>query len=196
MTDAAVPPVPPLPLTGQVGLIPDGHGLIPELIDWATRSRVHHVIVAVSETETIGAEPGGARIRPLSYYPNAIWSRFPLSAVQAQDCADWARARENRPYNLTDDLLIGLECITGLTLPHVITDRFDSDDSYQCAQLADAALTKGAGITVFDDGRRPGTVYPGSFELYFRLAGWWTRPDLPVKLQLKPLTGVHIADTL
>lgn len=165
-------------LLGQVGLIPDGNTIIPELIDWATRSTVHHVIIAISDTECIGAEPGGAVIRPLSFFRNAIWSQFDLSPQQAQDTADWARAREGRPYNWVDDGIIGFQCITGIVFPKFVTDHYDNDDSYECAQLADAALTHGANISVFDDNRPPGLVYPGSFEKLYREKGWWTRPDL------------------
>lgn len=165
-------------LLGQVGLIPDGKGFIPNLIDWATRSTVHHVIIAISETECIGAEPNGAKIRPLTDFPNAIWSQFPLTPEQARATAAWAAERVGRPYNWVDDGIIGIECITGIVFPKFITDRYDNDRSYECAQLADAALTNGAKITVFDDNRPPGTVYPGSFEKLYRQYGWWTRPDL------------------
>lgn len=165
-------------LLGQVGLIPDGKGFIPNIINWATRSTVHHAIVAISDTECIGAEPNGATIRPLSFFPNAIWSRFPLSDAQAQGSAQWAAEREGRPYNWIDDAIIGIQCVSGVVFPRFITNHYDNDKYYECAQLADAALTHGAGISVFDDNRPPGLVYPGSFEKLFREYGWWTRPEL------------------
>lgn len=177
-------------LLGQVGLIPDGRGFLANAIDWITKSRVHHVIVAISDTECIGAEPGGVTIRPLEYFPNAIWSRFGLTPEQAKASAEWATEREGRPYNFIDDAIIGFECVTGIIFPKFITNLYDTDKSFQCAQFGDSALSKGAGISVFNDQRPPGTVYPGSFERLFRENGWWTRPDIP------PVTTINGHPTL
>lgn len=162
-------------LTGQIGLIPHGDNFVTRGIELVTRSHVHHVIIAIDDTWCIGAEPHGARIALISDFPTAIWSQFPLTPQQAAGAASWALARNRIPYNILDDALIGIECITGIVFPDWITAHYDNDKSYQCAQLADAALTKGAGIQVFTDGRKPGTVYPGSFEALFLANGWWDR---------------------
>ncbi len=158
-------------LIGQIGLKTEARGFVEKAIEFVTRSTVHHVVIAISETECIGAEPGGARIRPINY-DGLVWSRFELTPLQAQNCANWARAREGRPYSFVNGFLIGLT-MYGFTWPKSVWKHFSTDDSYQCAQFADAALTQGAGITVFDDGREFGQVFPGSLEMLFKTNGWW-----------------------
>lgn len=156
---------------GQIGLKTEASNWVEKAIEFVTRSSVHHVVIAISDTECIGAEPGGARIRSHEY-SRFVWSKFDLTPEQAQACADWARAREGRPYSFVNGFFIGLS-MYGVKLPRFIIKRFSNDRAYQCAQFADAALTLGAGITVFDDGREFGEVYPGSLEMLFRERGWW-----------------------
>lgn len=163
-------------LTGQIGITTRADSWVQRGIELVTRSEVHHVVVAVSETKCISAQPGGAVITPIDYRDDIMWSQFDLTPEQAQACADWARAREGRPYNFINGALIGIYCLFRMPLPDFITDRFITDDSYQCAQLADAALTQGAGIDVFTDDRYPGGVYPGSFGRLFKSRGWWIDP--------------------
>lgn len=164
-------PVGQIALKGQIGLKTEATGFVERAVEFVTRSSVHHVVIAISDTECIGAEPGGARIRAHNY-ENLVWSRFELTPEQAQGCADWARAREGRPYSFINGFFIGLS-MYGVKLPYSVRKRFYTDKSYQCAQFADAALTLGAGITVFDDGRDFGEVYPGMLEELFKERGWW-----------------------
>lgn len=171
-------------LLGQVGLIPYGKRLVSRAIEWVTKSDVHHVVICISETEVISADWGGAVIEPITKYTDAVWSRFPLTPKQARGCADWARAREGRPYNFVAFTVIGLELLTGLPVPKQLAEHISSDRRYECAQLADAALTLGAGFKVFHDGRPFGMVYPGSLQRIYQENGWWplTRPipaDVP-----------------
>jgi len=161
-------------LTGQIAIQTKPSDWVTQGIATVTNSDVFHVVIAISETECIGAQPGGAKILPIDYSPNLVWSKFDLTPQQAQACADWARAREHRPYSFINDALIGISCLFGITFPRFITKHFSNDKTYECAQLADAALTLGAGISVFDDSRPFGTVYPGSFEVLFKKYGWWT----------------------
>lgn len=169
------------PQIGQIGLIPDPKSWVQREIATITRSNVHHIIVCVSSTHIVEAMPNGVQYSLLTEYDNAIWSDFDLTDEQAQGTADFAISAIGTPYNWLDDVLIGLSCETGAELPKLIRDRLDTGEYYQCAQLADASLTKGGHFTVFDDGRPPGLVYPGSFEHMYRERGWWTRPDLPEK---------------
>jgi hypothetical protein len=121
----------------------------------------------------IGAEPGGAVIRPEDFYADTIWSHFPLTPDEALGGATWARAREGRPYSWGADGLIAVSLVLGIHTPRYVLERLDDDKEYECAQLGDAMLTKGAGIQVFTDGRAPGGVFPGSFEPIFKANGWW-----------------------
>lgn len=158
---------------GQIGLTTEPQGIVGRAVEWVTKSKVHHVVICISDTEVIEAAPGGARIRPLDYRDDYVWSNFDMTPEQAQACADWARAREGRPYSFINGFFIGVYCMFGIEFPRFITERFSTDKSYQCAQLADAALTLGAGIEVFNDGRLFGAVYPGSLEILFKERGWW-----------------------
>lgn len=161
------------PQLGQIGLQTEAGSWQQKAIEWVTRSSVHHVVICISDTECIGAEPGGARIRPLNHRSDFVWSKFDLTPEQAQASADWARAREGRPYSFINGFFIGVYCMFGVEFPRFITKRFSTDKSYQCAQLGDGALTQGAGIEVFDDGRLPGAVHPGSLEMLYKAYGWW-----------------------
>lgn len=157
---------------GQIGLKTEAHGFVEKAIEFVTRSTVHHVVVAISETECVGAEPWtGITVRPHDY-DKFVWSHFELTPEQAQACADWAKSRIGRKYSFVNGFLIGLT-MYGFTWPKFVWKYFSTDKSYQCAQFADAALTMGAGITVFDDGREFGQVYPGSLEKLFKERGWW-----------------------
>jgi uncharacterized protein YycO len=137
------------------------------------QSPAFHCGMGIGNGMVISAQPNGVRIEQEAMYPGAVWSRFPLTAVQAEDAVAWAKAREGRPYNWLDDAMIGIENMTPLRFPRWITRHWQNDKTYQCAQLADAALTLGAGYRVFDDGREPGRVSPGSFAELFRANGWW-----------------------
>lgn len=157
---------------GQIGLKTEAHGFVEKAVEFVTRSSVHHVVVAISETECVGAEPGGGITLRRHDYEPLVWSHFEMTPEQAQACADWAKDRIGRPYSFINGFLIGLT-MYGVKWPKWLWKHFSTDNSYQCAQFADAALTLGAGITVFDDGREFGQVYPGSLEQLFKDRGWW-----------------------
>lgn len=160
-------------LLGQVGISTKASTWVQRGVEAITRAPVHHIVICISDTECISAEPGGAKIKPLDYRDDIIWSHFNFAPEQAQACADWARAREGRPYNFINCALIGFYCVTRIPLPRLVTDRFITDKSYQCAQFADSALTQGAGIKIFDDNRYRGGVHTGSFGDLFKEQGWW-----------------------
>ena len=51
-------------------------------------------------------------------------------------------------------------------------DGLSSDRHLQCAQLDDSAY-EAAGLRLFNDGRLPGAVCPGSFIPVWQQHGWW-----------------------
>lgn len=161
------------PLAGQIGLVPHGHTLIEHGIEYFTHSDVFHVICYLDDDTCLGAQPTGAKIRPNTEFLDAIPSQFPLTPEQVAAAVAWARLREGRPYSWAADGMIAVNEIMGIKTPQFVLERLDSDREYECAQLGDAMLTKGAGIQVFDDGRAPGAVFPGSFEPLFKANGWW-----------------------
>lgn len=159
-------------LTGQIGLIPHPHGWVEHAIETVTRAPVHHVVVAITETLVIGADPAGATVHRVSDYPDAVWSHFGLTDQQRHAIVVWASAHVGTPYSFLDDAAIGIALLSGIPTPRWVQERLSSDRHLQCAQLADAAYLA-AGLHLFDDGRLPGAVYPGSFIPIWQQHGWW-----------------------
>ncbi len=157
--------------TAQIGLVPHPVRFWPRLIAWATHSTVYHTVLAIDNTRSISAEPGGAVFRPLNYWPDTIWSQFDLTPEQQEDITDWGVRHKNTPYNFLDDAAIGIALVFGMHTPKWVARYLSSDYSLECAQLCDAAY-EFAGRPLFDDGRLPGAVYPGSFEPIWRANGW------------------------
>jgi uncharacterized protein YycO len=158
-------------LTGQIGLVPHPQSLVEWGIEWWTRSTVHHAVIAISETECVSAEPNGARLRPIDYYPDAYWSHFDLTEPQKTAAVKFATDHIGTPYGWLTDIAIGISFLLHQRTPKFIENYIASDGSMCCSQLCDAAYVA-ADIHLFNDGRLPGTVYPGSFAPIWRANHW------------------------
>lgn len=156
-------------LTGQIGLRMNATGGIGWWIERITRSHTHHIVIAISETHVMSAEPHGARIRPMTDYPEIVWSQFDYTDVQRADMAFMAEALNNHPYNYAGFFLIGVEKVTGVTMPDRLAKAVSWTDRMMCSQMADFLLSK-VGIDLFKF--QSGMVSPGDFEHYFRERGW------------------------
>lgn len=159
--------------TAQIWIGPTP-GVIGWLIRKLTKSTVNHAKIAITEDLDIGAEPGGARIRRQKEYKGGYWSQFAFDDDQAHDIAHTAKLLSGTGYNYLDDLLIPLVIWFdkhGLEYPHWLARHIAQTRTLQCAQLVDLVYSM-HGIELFDDGRTPGEVYPGSFEALFRHNGW------------------------
>jgi|GEM_PF-1737015 len=163
-------------LTGQIGLRMHGSSRISKTIEGATHSDAHHVVIAVNETHVISPEPRGAKIRPMSYFPEIIWSQFDYTDVQRADMAFMAEALENHPYNYAGFALIGVENITGIRIPDRLARAVSRTDRMICSQMADFLL-RNVGIQLFQ--AQSGMVSPADLEHYFRTMGWLS-PDLAI----------------
>lgn len=159
---------------GQIALIPHGTNLWQKLIELVTRAPVHHVIIAISETECVSAEIRGVRIRPIAHFPHAIWSNFDMTEPQRRDIVKFTNAQIGKKYALLDDLLIGIALLMKEHVPDWIVDRINDDGHWQCAELADASLLHG-GISAVNAHVPPCVVFPGSFVPYFQAHGWWPK---------------------
>ena len=157
-------------LAGQIGLCYTT-GFWGALIRAVTRSRFNHTIIGISETECVEASPWGVRVAPISNYPDAVWSQFPLTLLQQVKVVTFARSQVGVRYNYLDDIFIGIALLTREHTPRWIERVLSDPDSWQCAQLADAALQH-AGVHVFRDNRPYGAVYPGSFIPVWEAFGW------------------------
>jgi len=156
--------------TGQIGLVPHPQTPAEHLIDWVTRSPVHHSVVAISETECVSCEPGGALLRPLSRFPDAIWSHFDHTPAETAGIVGWARAHVGAPYGWLQFFAIGVALLTKTHTPDWLRRYLNSGKSFECAQYCDAAYTA-AGIYLFKDAV-PSDVYPGMFVPIWGAHGW------------------------
>ena len=157
-------------LTAQIGLCYTT-GFWGRVIRAVTKSHYNHTVIAISETQCAGAEPGGVRIRPIASFPDVVWSQFPYTLAQQVEIVTFAKTELGVRYNYLDDLFIGIALLTREHTPRWIERVLSDPDSWQCAQLADAALQR-AGIHVFTDDRPFGAVYPGSYVEVWKAFGW------------------------
>lgn len=163
------------PGIGQVAVIPGADHWVTWAICKITGSHCGHMIICISETECVSAdaEADVVRVRPLTDFPTAAWSRFDLTTGQAGASASYALSQVGKPYAFLDDALIGFERVFRFRFPDWVRQRFEDDGQWQCAQLADACLAA-ANVNVFHDGRMIGDVFPGSYEAEFVKRGWYT----------------------
>lgn len=161
------------PTLGQAGVVYKGTSWIAKAIAFFTRAHAYHVVTGIGDGQCVSADVGGVRITNISEYGSIVWSQFPLTQKEAEASAYWAVARVGRPYAFFDYPFLMWTAITGMRWPKFIRKRFSSDQSYFCSELADAALTFGAGIKVFDDGRDLSEVTPADFQRLFEKHGWW-----------------------
>lgn len=156
-------------LTGQIGLRRHGAGTIARAIEWATDSHTHHVVVAVSETQVFSAEPGGARIRPMTDYPSIDWSRFTLSDKQASAIVAAAKAKVGLPYNYAIYPPLLFQKLTGHKVDGWVAEWLSKRPNINCSQGVDDIYTA-AGFHLFPNISE--IVTPGDFERLFITRGF------------------------
>ena len=163
---------------GQIGLVSASKwSFWSWIIQVVTRSRFNHVIIGIGLVDgvesCIGAEPGGAKVRPVSFFDTEIvvWSDFKLGEKRRKKIVAWVKEREGRPYSYVTDLAIGLALILPGSIPKWLAAYLSSDYIYECAQLGQAAYLA-AGIDLFDGKLLPGECFPGSFTAVFEKNGW------------------------
>lgn len=126
-----------------------------------------HAFMDLGDGTIIEAEPGGAKIRPLSKYDGAnvhwcdsIYDQIPYHVRQA--IAGQARDLEGVKYSFLDYDALALH---RLGLDTKLLQRYISNTGHLiCSQLVDLASTRG-GYMMFRDGRWPGFVTPGDIYL-------------------------------
>ena len=155
-------------MMGQVGIRMHSKGIIGRLIEWATDSQTHHVVVHVGDARCVSAEFPKARIRKTSDYPAMVWSQFDLTPEQAERIALAALAMVGRPYNVPV-LFVHLAHKLGIKTPRFVTDWLKRRPALDCSQLSDIALTAG-GVDLF--GHDSLLVTPDDFQVAFQARGW------------------------
>lgn len=157
--------------TGQIGLVRT-KGFWGWVIRKITDSPVNHVVVGISPTQNIGAEPGGVRIRRNDEWDQIIWSEFDLSTREKYVITRFVRDRLTYAYSYLTDFAIGMEYLTGIPTPTWLERYLSSDYVYECAQLAHAAYLAARRDLLDDKFRLPGRVNPGTFVPVFKKFGW------------------------
>jgi hypothetical protein len=159
--------------TGQIGLVRT-KGFFAWLYCTVTGSPTSHVVVGVSPTHNVGAEPGGVRVRPNSDYDRIVWSNYDLSLRQKYRIVRYVNDKKTMPYSYLTVLALALEVATGIPTPEWLERYLSSEYVFECAQLAYAAYLS-AGVEellVEDSDRLPGRVRPDSYVPTFKKRGW------------------------
>ena len=121
-----------------------------------------HAFVAVGDGQLVEAQPGGARLAPLTQYDDyrPLWStgRIALTEEQREHLVAAAHSYIGVPYSFLD---YGSLALARLRLRPPVVRRFVADTRHMiCSQLVDQCYLD-AGVHLFDDGRIAGDVTPG-----------------------------------
>jgi hypothetical protein len=162
-------------LAGQIGLVLKPTSFWGRLIAWWTNSPAYHTVLAIDNVRCISAEPGGARYREISLYPEIVFSHFDLTEEQRDNIVDWGIRHLGTSYNFAEDIAIGIGLRFGMKTPLWIQRYLSSDYILNCSQLCDAAYFN-ADIDLFTDHRLSGAVFPGSYVPLWVAKGWMKCP--------------------
>lgn len=171
-------------LTGQIGLRRYGNSFIAKAIEWDTYSHTHHCVVAVSETHVFSAEPGGAVIRPMTDYPEIVWSNFDLTEQQRDDIVAGALALVGAPYNFAIFPILFLHRIFRARVPKWLGDWLEKRPHLDCSQATDI-IYQNAGIQLLS-GYNVLTT-PGDIERVL-IAYGFIAPDVALEREYEEVT--------
>jgi len=153
-----------IPQLGDIGLvrITGAGGFLIRVAQWLNGdgfADLEHAFVAVGDGELVEAEPGGARVRPLSQYGGmgVVWLRCPPQYGPAVAAA--ARAMNGVGYSWLDYIALAAHRLH-VPVPGLKT-YIGSTGHEMCSALADEAASQG-GWELFDDQRWEGYVTPGA----------------------------------
>lgn len=135
-------------LMGQVGLRQHATRPIGRIIEWATDSVTHHVVVHIGGGLCVSAERPVVRYRRVDEYPALVNSDFDLTDEQMITIARAAISMVGRKYNTAVIFVLLLHKLTGLPVPRWIVRWLERRPNTDCSQLADLALTAG-GVDLF-----------------------------------------------
>lgn len=156
---------------GQIGLLLRGSLPMERVIETVTQSPAFHAFIVVSDTECVSADIEGVRLRRLSDWADPVYSRIGLTDAQAQGIAKEALKRIGRPYSWSDDILVGIQYLTGLRWPRIVRGYMNRDSEYMCSQLVATAYAEGAGLHPISR-KTPGETSPGDLYDFFHAQGW------------------------
>ena len=134
-------------------------GWVARVIRWVTRSTVNHAAIYIGGGQIVEGYAPGARIRPVTEWPDAICSTVKLTGTERLAICRYATAAAGTPYNYLDIAAQFFVRACGWHAPRFVLDRLSRPDRLQCAQLVDLAYFA-AGVQLFPDGRPFGLVAP------------------------------------
>ena len=163
-------------LTGQIGLRRHGTTLIAKAIEWDTFSHCHHVVVFISETYVVSAEPGGVVIRPATDYDTLAMSHFALTDTQRKAIVSHAMDAYNKhlPYNMAIFPVLLASRLTDKPVPARISQWLSERPNVDCSQLVDDVYNA-AKIQLFDADAE--LITPGDFDRLFIDCGWLDKTE-------------------
>lgn len=143
-------------ITGRVGTLI-------RVLQWLNGdgwSGYQHAFVVLDDGTLLEAEPGGARVMPLSEYDgtDVTFSSWTLTDVQRADIVRIARSLVGTPYSALDYAALALH---RFRIPAPWLRRYIASRGHLiCSQLVDLVYHD-AGVELFTDGRWPGFITPG-----------------------------------
>jgi uncharacterized protein YycO len=169
-----------LPLPGTIGLVPVAGevGRLIRLGQWLAEEPVwrwwvfdptlpdyQHSVVYLGDGKIIEAEPGGARVMPVTEYPEVYWCTAiagMFTEEQLAGVADMAHTFEGVKYSFLDYLALATH---RLHIPAPGLKRYIASTGHMiCSQLCDAAYRL-KGFTILPGNPWPGYVMPVDFYL-------------------------------
>lgn len=157
-----------MPQPGDYGLtkIPGAPGVairIGQWLDGGGWNNFQHAFIVIDGDQIVEAEPGGARISPITEYPadTMEFSHWELTDTQRADIVAHAKSMVGTPYSAFDYFVIAAH---RLHLPMPGLKRYMGTSTHAiCSQLVDLCY-QAAGLKIFDDGRWSGYVDPADLE--------------------------------
>lgn len=154
------------PLPGTIGLARIG-GVVGALV-WLGQaingdlSKWTHAFLTLDDGTVFEAEPGGARITPLSAYDGheVLWVPWTLTDAQRAAVVATARQHAGIGYNWTTYFYLAAYRLELPFLTKWLEGRVKNDARLICSQAVDHFYALN-GIQLFDDGRLPYDVTPG-----------------------------------
>lgn len=154
------------PKPGDFGLtrITGYAGLLIRIGQWLNGSgwkNYEHAFIVVGNDSLAEAEPGGARMAPLSEYSDATYSSWDLTDAQRAAIVWHAHDLLGTPYSGADYFALALR---RFHIPAPWLRRYiESSKHVICSQLVDMCY-QAASLKMFTDGRWSGDITPADLD--------------------------------
>lgn len=159
-------------LAGQIGLVRHSRGVVGKIVEWATDSSSHHVVVAVGDSLCVSADLPRVILRGHREFHSMEWSDFELTPEQREGIVASALSMVGRPYNVPAIALLLASKVTGIPIPRFAVKWLERNPGLDCSQLAHIAMRAG-GLELFP--HDASLTVPAHYEELFRERGWLTK---------------------